>query len=452
MSEICIIGAGLTGTLLSIYLAKRGYSVDVYEKRRLQDYGRDARRSIAMSLSFRGILALDKIGIFNKIRFDSTPAYGRATHDSDDKITFQNYHMHSNSKALFTVERKRLLALLIKEAEETGNVSFLFNSSLEEIKFHENSIKILSNNKFYEKTYKFIIGADGVFSKTRTCLEKNHKIKAKVNTFALAYKEFHINYTSDILKELRSDYVHVWRSKKALFVALPSKIEERFIANLYAPMYGIEGFNSHGEFHAIDFFKNNFPHLIKYIPDLLALNKMNPTNEMYFVDCESWNYKDKILLVGDSAHAIAPFYAMGMNLAFESCLKFDELLEEKQNNLGLVFEEFQSYRKPDTDAMFHLAWENFNNLLMSSENKGKIYWSLNQLIWKIFPKEWIPTYALVAFSNLPLRKVKKLHERKESILEELYKKKSYFSGCNFNSELILKKFKELMVSETYLNL
>src|SRR4051812_37759304 len=59
MPRVAIIGAGLAGSLLAIYLAERGLEVDVYEARgdmRQEDVA--GGRSINLALSDRGIAAL----------------------------------------------------------------------------------------------------------------------------------------------------------------------------------------------------------------------------------------------------------------------------------------------------------------------------------------------------------------------------------------------------------
>lgn len=66
-NNICIIGGGISGTLLSIFLARKGYTVDVHEKRFMNEYQNDSQRSIAMSLSHRGIYALTKAKFFRSV-------------------------------------------------------------------------------------------------------------------------------------------------------------------------------------------------------------------------------------------------------------------------------------------------------------------------------------------------------------------------------------------------
>ena len=90
--RIVIIGAGLVGSLLSIYLARRGYSVSIYERR--GDMRREeveAGRSINLALSDRGIKALREVGIADEILDIAIPMHGRSIHHVDGTTAFQPY-------------------------------------------------------------------------------------------------------------------------------------------------------------------------------------------------------------------------------------------------------------------------------------------------------------------------------------------------------------------------
>src|SRR6478609_578406 len=79
--RVIIIGAGLAGSLLAIFLAQRGISVDVYEARgdmRLEEVA--VGRSINLALSDRGIAALREVGMDEYMLAEAVPMYGRMTH------------------------------------------------------------------------------------------------------------------------------------------------------------------------------------------------------------------------------------------------------------------------------------------------------------------------------------------------------------------------------------
>ena len=95
LSNKIIIGSGLSGPLLAIYLSKRGFSVDLYEKRsdlRITDIS--VGRSINLALSYRGIKALKKANVFDEIEPQLIPMKGRLIHSINGEKKFQPYSIH----------------------------------------------------------------------------------------------------------------------------------------------------------------------------------------------------------------------------------------------------------------------------------------------------------------------------------------------------------------------
>src|SRR5690242_1083181 len=90
--RIAIAGAGLVGSLLSIYLAQRGHRVSVFERRQdMRKQNVDGGRSINLALSNRGLHALDEVGLTSEIKKAAIPMHGRMMHDRLGKLTFQPY-------------------------------------------------------------------------------------------------------------------------------------------------------------------------------------------------------------------------------------------------------------------------------------------------------------------------------------------------------------------------
>src|SRR5688500_15148968 len=117
--HIAITGAGLVGSLLAIYLRKRGYEVSVFERRpdmRLQIA--DVGRSINLALSNRGIKALEAVGLSHQVKQVAIPMHGRMMHALDGGLTFQAYG--KEGQFINSISRKDLNILLINTAEQAG--------------------------------------------------------------------------------------------------------------------------------------------------------------------------------------------------------------------------------------------------------------------------------------------------------------------------------------------
>ena len=124
--KITVIGGGLSGPVLALYLARRGFSVDVFEKRPdLRNASVPAGRSINLALSKRGITALEENGVFDRIKPSLIPMHGRRIHDLNGDTRFLPYSS-SGTDFIYSVSRSDLNKILITEAENTDKVRFHF--------------------------------------------------------------------------------------------------------------------------------------------------------------------------------------------------------------------------------------------------------------------------------------------------------------------------------------
>lgn len=122
--NIVIIGAGLVGSLLSIYLAKRGYKVKLFERRPdMRKAELSAGRSINLALSDRGLLALEKVSLVEEIKKISIPMHGRYIHNIDGSTAFQPYG--KEGQFINSVSRAALNMKLMDLAEAHGVEIFL---------------------------------------------------------------------------------------------------------------------------------------------------------------------------------------------------------------------------------------------------------------------------------------------------------------------------------------
>ena len=163
--EINILGAGLCGSLLSIMMAKQGYSVTVREKRSDPRKNRgSAGRSINLAMSAKGINALKYAGIFEQIEPLLMPMKGRMLHFQDGREELQPYGQYDH-EFIYSVSRLRLNHLLIDAAEEIG-VEIKFQHSVESFD-KEKNVSFQSNNGGYKLTAKNLLVTDGAGSMMR---------------------------------------------------------------------------------------------------------------------------------------------------------------------------------------------------------------------------------------------------------------------------------------------
>ena len=138
------------------------------------------------------------------------------------------------------------------------------------------------------------------------------------------------------------------------------------------------------------------------MPDYIEDFKKNPACSLVTVQVDPWNWKDQILLLGDAAHAVVPFYGQGMNAAFEDVFEFNKALTAHGNQLAAAVPAFAKKRRPAGVGIMDLSMNNYIEMRHHSGSalfrfRKKVEGVLN---W-IFPSAWIPLYKMVAFTSIP---------------------------------------------------
>src|SRR5580700_7040338 len=117
---IALIGAGLNGPLLALGLLKRGFKVEIYERRPdMRKVRMSAGRSINLAISARGIHALQQAGLWEGMRNIIIPMRGRMMHSISGELTFQPYGKNE-TEVINSISRADLNIALMNAAEEQG--------------------------------------------------------------------------------------------------------------------------------------------------------------------------------------------------------------------------------------------------------------------------------------------------------------------------------------------
>ncbi|HZX74172.1 MAG TPA: NAD(P)/FAD-dependent oxidoreductase, partial [Cyclobacteriaceae bacterium] len=393
--HIAIVGSGLVGTLASIYLRKRGYTVSVFERRPdPRQHSLEDGRSINMALSNRGIKALDEVGMAERVKQIAVPMHGRAIHDVNGNIKFQPYG--KEGEFINSISRGGLTQILIKKAEEAG-VEFFFSHRCTHIDLETSTLTFQGNNNSLTKTFDNLLGADGSFSSVRGAMQITERFDYSQSYIEHGYKELHIPAGKNNAFLLEKGALHIWPRESYMLIALPNA-DGTFTCTLFFPLEGEVSFHAlKSDAQIKDFFQATFPDVVALMPELLDNFKSNPTSSLVTIKCFPW-VKNKTLLIGDAAHGIVPFFGQGMNAGFEDCRILNQLLDKHHDDWQKASEEFQQLRKPDTDAIAQLALENFIEMrdLVADEDfllRKKIEAKLHEL----YPEKWIPLYSMVTF-------------------------------------------------------
>ncbi len=123
------------------------------------------------------------------------------------------------------------------------------------------------------------------------------------------------------------------------------------------------------------------------------------------IKCNPYNYADKVLLMGDAAHAMVPFFGQGMNCGFEDCLILDELLEQNNNSIKKVVPLFSENRIENCHTVIDLAMYNYIEMRdLVNSTTFLMRKNLDNFLNALFPRSWIPLYSMVTFTRIPYKK------------------------------------------------
>lgn len=399
MKNITIVGAGLVGSLLSIYLSKRGHQVKVFERRGdMRKEKMSAGRSINLALSDRGLLALERVGLADEIKKISIPMHGRYIHNIDGSTAFQPYG--KEGQYINSVSRGTLNMKLMDLAEQHG-VEIFFNHKCNTIDWKTNTVTFEnSGGELISHSSQLIFGSDGAFSAARLQHQLQHdKFNYQQFYIDCGYKELTIPPTTSGDFAMEVNALHIWPRKDYMLIALPN-LDKTFTCTLFFPFEGEASFEKlTNEEKVKEFFEKTFPDAVPLMPDYINEFFTNPTSSLVTVKCFPWIREDKFALIGDAAHAIVPFFGQGMNCGFEDCRILDELIGQYDDDWKKILEEYQALRKPDGDAIADLAINNFTEMRdKTADPRFLLQKKIEARLHEKYPDKWIPAYSQVTFS------------------------------------------------------
>ncbi len=422
--HIALVGAGLAGSLLAIFLARRGFRVSVYERRPdMRRHAIPAGRSINLALAHRGIRPLKLVGLLEEVQKLLIPMPGRMLHDEHDQLTFTPYG-RTPTEAIHSVSRPGLNALLMDAAEAAG-VAVLFRQRCDHVDFEAGTLHLTDESSGHEYTIraKPVIATDGGGSAVRQAMVNRLGIKVTEDILPHGYKELSIPAGKDGKHRMERKALHIWPRGGYMLIALPN-LDGSFTVTLFLAREGEPGFGALQKPQALlAFFGKNFPDACNLIPDLQDEFYQHPTGVMSTVHSSSWHAQDKVLLLGDAAHAIVPFHGQGMNCAFEDCLILDQCIESQGDDWEKVFAEFERRRRPDAEAIAEMALENYVEMRDTVRDpKFHLQKQLGFLLEELHPERFIPRYSMVMFHPIPYAAAQQRGAVQAEILETLLRR------------------------------
>jgi kynurenine 3-monooxygenase len=415
-----VVGAGPAGALLSILLAQRGHRVTALE--RLADARHSANvpgRSINMALADRGIHALQRAGVFASVEPLLVPMRGRMLHDAQGRQVLNPYGQAPH-EVIYSISRHRLTAALLDHAAGLPQVELRFKHVCTGADFSRNELLVqdLAGGTSYTLPLQHVIAADGNASTLRRQLADATGAQCREEPLAHGYKELTIAADNGRYP-MPPNALHVWPRGEYMLIALPN-LDGSFTATLFLPHEGPHSFASLDERTLPAFFAQTFPDAHVLLPDLARQFFAHTPGPIGSVYCERWSLDDRLLLIGDAAHAIVPFHGQGMNCAFEDCVELAALFDAA-GNWRDASNRFQLLRKPNTDAIAQLALENYVEMRDTVRDpKFQLQQALALELERRFPKRFVPRYSMVTFHHeIPYAVARERGAAQQDILRDL---------------------------------
>ncbi len=444
--NIAIIGSGLVGSLLAIYLRKKGHKITVFDRRPDIRNIKFSGRSINLAMSVRGWNALEAIGIKKEIEHLGIPMYHRAIHVNDKADYNQQYGQ--DNEAIYSISRGILNREMISLAEKEG-VEFRFKEKVWDIELSEAKIYTGESMKSEWTSYQFdrVFGCDGAFSRVRHKMQRRSRFNYSQDFLDTGYKELSIPANPDGTHALNKNALHIWPRGKFMLIALPN-LDGSFTCTLFLPHEGENSFKVlNSEKEIIKFWEKFFPDTLNIMPTLVDDFQNNPTSALVTMKCFPWSYWDKVALVGDSAHAVVPFYGQGMNAGFEDVFELNKIIEaDNTGDWEAIFKTYENTRKPNADAIAELSYRNF--LEMSSKTKDPLFITRKKIEKKFSDREpnlWKPLYSRVTFSNRPYKEALDIGDQQAEIMDEIMKIPNIID--KWDEEIIMENMKNLFLNK-----
>lgn len=418
MEKIVIAGAGLVGSFWALALKKKGYEVELFEKRPdMRKDSADGGRSINLIATSRGLNAFTAAGILDEVKKIVVPVTGRMMHSLEGDLTYQPYG-RDDSECNYSVSRSLLNITLLNEAEKAG-VKITFEKELESIDPQSNTAIFSGRTVSFDRFF----GADGAGSPTRKeLLRLMPDVLETVDFIDSDYKELLMPAASGGTYPIEKKALHIWPRGDHMLMALPN-LDGSFTMTVYLPQKGERSFeNLKTKEDITNFFEKYYKSSIPHMPEFAEEFLENPQGKLGTVRMSKWVYQDKIALIGDAAHAVVPFFGQGMNCGLEDCYYLLKYMEQFPNDWSRIFTEYDKNQRPNGNAIADMALENFIEMKDKVGDKNFLLKkAVEHKIENQFPDKYRARYGMVTYTLIPYLYAKEAGVIQNEILSELTK-------------------------------
>jgi len=431
---LTIVGAGLAGALLASLLARRGWQVDVFERRgdpRVVGYA--GGRSINLALAERGLHALRQAEADRAVLEKAVMMRGRMVHPLHGTPQLLRYG-RDDSEVIWSVSRGELNILLLNEAEAAG-ARLHFDRRLHAVDF-DRRVATFVGEGTHEHAFQSLVGADGAGSTLRTAMARTVDLGERSESLGHGYKELEIPPAKDGGFRIEPNALHIWPRGRYMCIALPND-ERTFTVTLFLPNHS-DGKPEDPSFDTVQtgedahrLFARDFPDAVPLIPTLEEDFEANPTGTLATLYLDRWHLDGRAVLLGDAAHAMVPFHGQGMNCAFEDCVALARHLDATDERAA-AFAAFEAERMPNARAIQAMALENYLEMRERVDDADFLLQrELERLLAERHPDRFVPRYTMVTFRRLPYATAFERGQAQRALLVEATRGRTSLDGLDW---------------------
>lgn len=343
-------------------------------------------------------------------------------------------------KYINAVDRAGLNKRLLDELDKLPNVKLIFDHKLTGADFKkklawfeqredkprtdhaqnptQDSSDEPARSKEIEVKFDLMLGCDGAHSAVRYHLMKYTRMNYTQEYIDTLWCEFHIEpskFTGYDGFRISPNHLHIWPGKEFMFIAIPS-LDKSFTCTLFMPATHFATLDEDTS-SVPAFFRKNFPGVADRLissKDLISQYTTNPHLPLITTKCAPHHYGAAAVILGDSAHAMVPFYGQGMNAGLEDVRVLFEHLDSAPNTSESARAEalsaYSTQRTPDASSICDLALRNYRE--MRADVTSPLYRLRKSIEEKLsiwFPSSGFKTqYSRVSFGNERYSEIERL--------------------------------------------
>lgn len=324
VTKVLIIGGGIGGQSAAIAFAKRGVNVEIVEiQPAFNVYG------VGIIQQANALKALDKIGIADEAMKRGLP-YGQVKMYAGPGNHFiglagtpptEKYPSHNG------ISRRTLHEIMYEETQKLG-VPYKMGTSVKAFENNEDNVSVTFSDGTKD-TYDIVVASDGIRSKTREMVFGSH-LQPKYMGLSVW------RYAFPRHEDLDTGYMYYGKRSKIGFIPMSEDTMYMFLVS----MEGQEWIGESQFIPMLQDYLSEYP--VKIAQD--ASEQITDPNLVNYRTLEAvripdkW-YKNRIVIIGDGAHATVPQLGSGAALAIEDAV----VLAEELDKVDDVQEGFQNF-------------------------------------------------------------------------------------------------------------